>query len=279
MNPTDHTQRLIQHYADANLVHRLREALIAEGDNPDALSCDQIAPIDQLHLGGRAASRQLADKAGFIPGQQVLDLGCGTGGTSRLLLDEYGVQVIGVDITPAFIETAVWLTQACGLHPRAKFICADAQQLPLEAESVDAIWSQHTLMNLPNLEAGLAEAARVLKPGGQLLLHELLQGENPAPLDFPVPWADEAGTSHLRPQQAFEQALSAAGFTLKRSEDISQQALAWRQKHRAKEARGQTGILTPQLIFGPRFIQMGKNLLDNLASDKVRLVEAIWVKG
>lgn len=275
---TTHQDLLTSHYADEHLATRLREAIIAEGLEPEKLTLDAIAAIDQLHVGGRRSSRQLAEQAGFLPGQKVLDLGCGTGGSSRLLVDEHGLQVVGVDITQPFVDVAKWLTKATGLTARTKFICADAQCLPLETASFDAIWSQHTLMNLPDLTKGLAEVNRVLKPSGSLLLHEVLQGDNLEPLAFPVPWADTANTSHLITPAELEKQLTAAGFVKVKQHEVTEQALSWRQKHTDKEARGQTGILTPQLIFGPRFLQMGKNLMANLSASKVRLIEAVWHK-
>lgn len=276
---TKHQDLLTSHYADDRLAIRLQEALVAEGLNPEQLTLDDIAAIDQLHVGGRRSSRQLAEQASFLPAQKVLDLGCGTGGSSRLLVDEYGLQVVGVDITQPFVDVAQWLTQATGLTARTKFICADAQNLPLESESFDAVWSQHTLMNLPDLAKGLAEVNRVLKPSGRLLMHEVLQGDNLEALAFPVPWADTASTSHLIKPAELEKQLISAGFVKVIQQEVTEQALNWRKKHTDKEARGQTGILTPQLIFGPRFLQMGKNLMANLAAGKVRLIEGIWQKA
>lgn len=271
-------QHLADHYADERLAQRLREALIAEGLDPDQLTPDQLAPIDQLHLGGRLASRQLADQAGFLPGERVLDLGCGTGGSSRLLEAEYGAQVVGVDITPPFIEVARWLSRATGLDARSEFICCDAQQLPLQDAQFDLVWSQHTLMNLPDQERGLQEIWRVLKPGGRLLMHEVFQGDNLEPLDFPVPWAEQAEHSHLVTPEVSAQRLKRLGFEPIFEQEVTQEALNWRQKHSERESRGQPQILTPQLIFGPRFLQMGQNLMNNLASGKVRLYQSGWRK-
>jgi SAM-dependent methyltransferase len=133
-------------------------------------------------------------------------------------------------------------------------------------------------MNLPNLEQGLKEIHRVLNPGGRLLLHEVLQGENREPLALPVPWAETETHSHLQTPEELREALKSVGFDCQFTQEVSEAALDWRKKHTDRVARGQTNILTPQLIFGPRFIQMGKNLMQNLAEGKVRLFQAGWQK-
>ena len=264
------------HYADAHLPQRLREALEAEGLNPHQLTLDDLAPLDQLHVGGRRATRQLIEAVGLSAPAQVLDLGCGTGGSSRLLAHEYGCQTLGVDITPEFIQVAEQLTAATGLASSCSFVCADAAHLPLAEASFDYVLCQHSLLNMPDLTPVLAEIHRLLKPGGQLLLHEVVQGENTEPLLLPVPWARQAEQSHLLTPEALYQRLLQAGLVQDYHQDISAAATAWRSKHTQREARGQAGILTPQLIFGADFVQMGRNLAENLRSGRVRLIAAAW---
>ncbi|MFG6157572.1 class I SAM-dependent methyltransferase [Halomonas sp. 1390] len=277
---------LVAHYdaphaaGGQSLPARLRDAFRAAGCDPDRLTLDEIAGIDQLHLGGRQASRSLAALGELAPGRRVLDVGCGTGGASRLLAAEFGCEVTGLDLTPAFVEVAAWLSRATGLDERTRFLCADAARVPLPDAGMDLVWCQHALMNMPDAAAVLAEWRRLLVPGGRVLLHELVAGDNAEPLALPVPWARDAATSHLRSREALEALLSAGGFIPETVHDVTETALDWRRKHSRREAgappRETPALPGPSLIFGEAFVEMGRNLRDNLAADRVRIIEGVF---
>ncbi|WP_104204671.1 class I SAM-dependent methyltransferase [Billgrantia saliphila] len=281
---SDHIRQLNAHYAaekadGETLLARLRGAFAAAGRDPDRLNLDDIAGIDQLHLGGRRASRALAELGALNGGERVLDVGCGTGGASRLLAAEYGCEVTGVDVTAAFVDVAGWLSAATGLASLTHFLCADAGQVPLPAGSVEVVWCQHALMNMPHVPRVLAEWQRLLVPGGRVLLHEVVAGDNPEPLTLPVPWARTSVTNHLRDRRRLERDLALAGFEPLRVEDVTEEALAWRQAHSQREqAAGPVAnsLPGPNLIFGSDFVQMGRNLQDNLTAGKVRILAGVW---
>ena len=281
---------LVAHYdapraaGGPGLTARLREAFRAAGRDPDRLTLDEIAGIDQLHLGGRRASRSLVALGELAPGARVLDVGCGTGGASRLLAAEVGCDVTGLDLTPAFVEAAAWLSQATGLEARTRFLCADAARVPLPDAGVETIWCQHALMNMPDAAAVLAEWRRLLVPGGRVLLHEVVAGDNAEPLALPVPWARDAATSHLRSREALERLLAEAGFVPVVVQDVTAAALAWRQTRTERESGGAAPapgvpLPGPERIFGDDFPLMGRNLRDNLAAGKVRILEGVWRRG
>lgn len=274
------SQQINNHYGTNNLLANIKTALTKVGLNLNQLNLDDLAPLDQLHLGGRLASRQLAAKVNFLPNQKLLDLGCGTGGASRLLASEFNLKVTGLDLTQSFIEAANWLTQATGLAQQANFISGDAQKLPLASASFDYVWCQHTLLNLPNFKQGLAEIARVLKPGGKLLLHEVLRGANPEALVYPVPWASNASTSHLFSLEELSAGLAEAGLAKFNYQDITLAATQWRKKHTTKESQASptSAGLTTEVIFGKRFTQLGKNLMANLAANKLQLIQGVVEK-
>lgn len=282
----DYLERLGRHYDAASvsagqaLLVRLQEAFKAAGCDPDRLSLDQVASIDQLHLGGRSASRALAALGELRDGERVLDVGCGTGGASRLLAAEFGCEAVGIDITAAFIEVAAWLSEATGLAARTRFVRADAASVPLTTACIDVVWCQHALMNMPHIPRVLAEWQRLLAPGGRVLLHEVVAGDNPEPLALPVPWARSAAASHLRDREQLLRAMALAGFERHALEDVSAAALAWRQEHSRREDRSdavpQQTRPGPALIFGAEFAQMGRNLRENLASDKIRVLQGCW---
>lgn len=281
---TDAPRPLDAHYdalavgGGESLVARLQAAFRNAGLDPWRLTLDEVAGIDQLHLGGRGASRSLAQLGEVRPGQRVLDVGCGTGGAARLLADEFGCEVVGVDITAAFVAAAEWLSAATGLAERTRFLCADAARTPLPDGGFDLVWCQHALMNMPDAPAVLAEWRRLLAPGGRVLLHEVVAGDNLEPLALPVPWARTAATSHLQPREALEASLAAAGFEPVCVRDVTEDALAWRRKHGRREAGAAPArrLPGPTLIFGAEFIEMGRNLAGNLAAGKVRILEGGW---
>ena len=290
-NSPDHVRWLNAHYdavttsEDGGLLARLRDAFLAAGCDPEHLTVDEVAGIDQLHLGGRRASRSLAAMGELRGGERVLDVGCGTGGASRLLAAEYGCHVVGVDITAAFVEVANWLSKATGLADHTRFHCADAASVPLAPESFDRVWCQHALMNMPHVPRVLAEWRRLLVPGGCVLLHEVVAGDNAEPLALPVPWARTPATSHLRSREQLERTMALSGFEPLRVDDVTDSALAWREAHSRRESRAEDASANtprlpgPELIFGEAFPAMGRNLRDNLAAGKVRILEGVWRVG
>ncbi len=102
----------------------------------------------------------------LIP-RRALDIGCGTGGGARTLAKRYRTcEVVAGDVAYAMVATARrrrrWLS-------RQRFVCADAEALPLASASIDMIFSNLTLQWC-DLDAALGEFARVLRPGGVLML-------------------------------------------------------------------------------------------------------------
>ena len=99
------------------------------------------------------------------PGSTVLDVGCGIGGSARILARDYGLNVLGISISPAQIARATALTPA-GLSCR--FAVMDALALGIAAASVDAVWSVEACPHMPDKQRYADELLRVLKPGGLL---------------------------------------------------------------------------------------------------------------
>ncbi len=101
------------------------------------------------------------------PPARVADLGCGTG-TLSVLLAEQGYVVDGVDLSPEMLTRA--RTKAAGLP--ATFAVGDASAPPLEQGSYDAVLCRHVLWALPDPVVALRRWARLLVPGGLMVLVE-----------------------------------------------------------------------------------------------------------
>jgi SAM-dependent methyltransferase len=118
---TDTISKVREHYNAAGLTGRIKSALATIATENRPLTVDEIAPLDQFHIRGILATAELAVAAGIDPSTRVLDLGCGIGGPARYLAATFGCKVTGVDLSPSFIDAAVYLTARCGLSDRVAF--------------------------------------------------------------------------------------------------------------------------------------------------------------
>jgi SAM-dependent methyltransferase len=101
----------------------------------------------------------LVQAAGAKQGTHVLDLACGTGVAAQAVADA-GARVTGLDFSPAM------LASARSLHPNIEFQAGDAEALPFADTSFDAVISNFGIHHVEHPERAIAEASRVLKPGG-----------------------------------------------------------------------------------------------------------------
>jgi demethylmenaquinone methyltransferase/2-methoxy-6-polyprenyl-1,4-benzoquinol methylase len=129
--------------------------------------------MNALMTGGRdRAWRALAARALVRPGDRVLDVGCGTGDLALACRAAGARAVLGVD----FAAPMLTLARAKARRRAAlgvDFAAADATALPLPDASVDVWCAAFVVRNIPDLDAALAEAARVLRPGGRLGILEI----------------------------------------------------------------------------------------------------------
>lgn len=105
------------------------------------------------------------------PGRRVLDIGCGSGAVTRLLLRD-GLDALGIEPNADLLAAA--LADAARPAPPGRWIAARAEHLPIEGGSVDAVLFCNSLHHIrPELQLeALAEAARVLRPGGEIVVIE-----------------------------------------------------------------------------------------------------------
>ena len=112
-------------------------------------------------VGGLALTREALDYCGFAPGSRLADIGCGSGATVRYLR-AVGFDAEGFDCDAVIVEQA-------GPHCRL----GDASRLPFEAESLDGLFFECSLSQMEDRQSVLAEARRILKGGGALVMSDL----------------------------------------------------------------------------------------------------------
>lgn len=135
--------------------------------------------------------RRAADRAELAAGHSALDLCCGTGDLALELRSRVGPsgRVVGADFSERMLEIANLKAAQRGLSD-VTFEWADALELPYSDASFDAVTVGFGVRNLADLDVGMSEMARVLKPGGRLVVLEITQPRRPPLSTFYKLWFD-----------------------------------------------------------------------------------------
>jgi ubiquinone/menaquinone biosynthesis C-methylase UbiE len=131
------------------------------------------AMVARLEERGRDATftdmlDQYLEAMSIDDASRVLDMGCGTGVVARRIAGRAGFAglVTGIDLSPRLVEVATRLASDEGLSEATEFKAGDTRSLQLDSEGFDAAVAHTLLSHVPDPQAVLAEAARVLRPGG-----------------------------------------------------------------------------------------------------------------
>lgn len=259
-------------YARGNLLERILAGLVAAGKDPEHLELDDLAPVDEYHVLGRAATMALAGAAAVSAGDQVLDAGSGIGGPARALARIFGAEVTAVDITREFCEVAEDLTRRLGLAGRVHIVEANALALPVADASFDVVWTQHLSMNVADKAGLYREFRRVLRPGGRLAFFDIVAGEH-QPIHFPVPWADAASRSMLATAQETRSFVIGAGFEPHDWEEVRDPALEFLRQATAAMSAG-LPPLGVHLVMADAPTKLA-NLVRNLEEGRISLLRGV----
>ena len=183
----------------------------------------RLALLDQFY---NPSSRAFCESAGVAEGDTVADIGCGHGSMTRWLAERVGPHgaVYAVDASAEQLEIA---RRALADLPQVRFIQARIEDAPLEADSVDWVYSRFLLMHVSDPPAAIAAMARMLTADGALLLEmsdigalRFVPCDDPAS-DLWRPWWFTLGRARGVAYDVFDRAadlLTAAGFTIERSD-------------------------------------------------------------
>ena len=185
MDDTSSSGAINTYWGREGLGQAILDALVASGKSLDTLTIDDLAPADQFHGGGKAATVRLARLARVSPGTRVLDVGGGLGGPARTLAVEFGCHVTVIDLTESYVRAAEMLTAQLGLGDRVTHHVGNALALPFDPGTFDVVWTQNSGMNIADKERLYLGFHRVLRPGGRLAFQEPMAGPV-QPLIFPV---------------------------------------------------------------------------------------------
>lgn len=259
------------HYGRPGLEHAILAALKTSQGTVDV---DGLAPVDELHSGGRQATAALTAQLNLQPNSPVLDVGSGIGGTARFIASTYGCRVTGIDLTEEFVETARALTDRVGLADRVTFRQASALELPFPAAGFAAVCMLHVGMNVEDKDTLCAELARVLRPGGTCGIYDVMRTGD-GELSYPVPWASSPAISFLADPDTYRNCLTRAGLEVTSVRDRTDSVLEFvRQAQAALPGQGRPSP-GPHLLMGEDFSDKVANAISAMQRGVIAPTEII----
>jgi len=266
-----------RYYSPNDLYNKIIDGLNEIGRDLSRVTLDDLQPVDEFHIRGNVATKDLIKLSSFTPDMHILDVGCGVGGSTRRLSHETGCCVTGIDLSNEYIDVAQRLTQLLDMQERVKFHAASALELPFDDNSFDGTWSIQMGMNVEDKLGWLKEVYRVLKPGGCAVFYEVCGNKN-TPVYFPVPWAQDSSMSFLVPPESFRDSIISAGFDIdvwNDKTDLAQKAFAHMTEPTGEPDLPELGV---HLLVGNDILTKAYNLHRNLDEERVSLIEAVAVK-
>jgi len=219
LRPND-KQRVLDHYNRVSPYYRalwgehLHHGYWIRGDEPKEVA--------QLQL-----VEHLANAAGVQPGTRLLDIGCGFGASSIYLARKYGLQAVGITLSPPQVEMANQASRQAGAS--AAFLCMDAESMHFD-EPFDVLWSIESISHYQDVPRFFLNAAKILKPGATFALTDWFKQKSlPRREHQKVLRLIENGMLvELHTMHDYEDWLAAAGLSVIRCEILNRQtARTW----------------------------------------------------
>ena len=271
-------QDVSNHYTHGDLAAAIRSGIESLGKAVISVTVDDLAPVDEFHIGGRQASEDFLGQLDLSPGKHVLDVGCGLGGAARFVASRYGCRVTGIDLTPEYVETAKVLCRWVGLDSSISLHQGSALSMPFADRAFDRAYMLHVGMNIDDKAKLCSEVSRVLRSNALFGIYGVMRvgdGER----TYPVPWATTATSSAIA-KPAHREALQAAGFSVVAERNRRDFALAFFDQLRAKTAAaGGPPPLGLHILMGRNTPDKVQNMIQNISNGRIAPVELLARKA
>jgi cyclopropane fatty-acyl-phospholipid synthase-like methyltransferase len=212
------TENITGHYSQGDLLQKIHDGVKLLGKSSESVSTTDLGPVDEFHIGGRAATENLLMSLQLQPETKILDVGCGIGGASRYIAETHGANVVGIDLTSEYIDVGTELNSWLGLCDRITLVKGSAIQMPFEELSFENCIMLHVGMNVQDKLALFKEVFRVLAHKGRFAVYDIVSLKD-AQIQFPLPWASDSESSFLTSVDTYEELLVAAGFSIESVEN------------------------------------------------------------
>ncbi|MFQ5556551.1 MAG: SAM-dependent methyltransferase [Acidimicrobiales bacterium] len=211
-------------YTESNIAGAI-ESMLADAGWPPEVTPRQLGPLDQFHAGGLEATDRLISGLRVGPGSRVLDAGSGLGGVARRIAETTGATVVGIDLTPGYVDAARALTRRCGLDHLVTFAVGDVAD-PVPGADFDAAVSVHVQMNVDDKVGFFAAVHDGLRSDGRFAIWDVCRtGHDELP--WPMPWSLDGTDSHLVSPVELRGAVTTAGFAIRKWSDETAWVNQW----------------------------------------------------
>jgi len=268
---------IADHWASGDVYASIVSALGKMSKSLDALTMEDLAPVDHYHARGFPATVELADRLPLQANQHIVDIGCGLGGPARYIAKRFQCKVSGVDITEPFVETANKLTALLKMESQVRIELGDGQRLPYADASFDGGYTQHVTMSVADRPRFFEEAYRVLKPGAFFALTEHGLGPKGDPY-YPMPWSEDGSGAYLVTPFDTRAFLEAAGFENIVVEDTGAKYVA---AYKTVIEKAENGVLPPlgiHILMGETAMQKTRNSMRNIEEGRTHPLQAFCRK-
>ncbi len=183
-------------------------------------------------------SDEIPEMLRLSSGSSVLEIGCGSGGYAVALAKRLGCRIVGFEIDPAGVKTAIALAEKDNIGHLAEFSQHDASKaLPYTNQSFDAVYSTDVLCHVPDRKKVLANTHDLLKPGGRFVFSDALIIGGVVS-HHEIATRSSVGLYFFSPPGVNEQLIEEAEFKLIEARDTTESsAVLSRRWHDAREKR------------------------------------------
>ncbi len=267
------------HYARGGLLAAIRDGVAQLGKTPATLMVEDLAPVDEFHIGGRQASEDFLGQLGLTPDQRVLDVGCGLGGSARFAATHYGCHITGIDLTEEYVATGQVMCDWVGLGDRVSLHQGSALAMSFEADTFDGAYMLHVGMNIADKRRLCAEVHRVLRPGACFGIYDVMR-TGAGELAYPVPWAATPETSAVDSVDDYRLALRAADFAITAERNRRDFAREFFEKLKASTTGASGPVpLGLHILMGDTMPHKIANMVASIASGTLAPVEIVARKA
>ena len=267
-----------EHYKHSQLLELIENGLKEIGKSKGSATVEDLAPVDEFHIGGRAATEHLMKQLAFNQSDKILDVGCGLGGASRFIAKTYQNSVTGIDLTDDYVTVGNTLSAWVGLNDSVSLHQGSALNMPFKEASFDGAYMLHVGMNIEDKDTLFSQISRVLKSRSKLGVYDIMRTSE-GTLSYPVPWASDDSFSFLAQSEEYSALLENAGFKIECVNNRKDFALGFFKQLKEKtEANNGPPPLGLHLLMESTTPVKIKNVIENMVNGLISPVEIVAQK-